>query len=42
MKNIYTFRKDSFKDITDKSPDERGLDEKIFGSCHTVRGFGGG
>lgn len=36
---VYKFDNDSFVDITHRKGIARGLDEKIFGSCHTVKEF---
>jgi magnesium-transporting ATPase (P-type) len=39
VNSIYKFEDFSYREITGKGQEEKGLDFKIFGSCHTVREF---
>lgn len=36
---VFKFFSETFMDITNRPTDQRDLDEKIFGCCHTVKFF---
>ncbi len=39
LNSVYKLEKDAYREITHNAHEEKGLDYKIFGSCHTVREF---
>ena len=41
VNKVFVFKENDYANITNRSEEEHGIEEKLFGSCHSVKNFQG-